>query len=73
MKTTSDLNNSYEIEKRVKSVLKKHHISMYQVAKKSGIRYELLRRSMALKRTLSANELVLILKVTDIAYEEIIS
>ena len=71
LKTTSDLNNSYEVEKKVKSVLERHHISMYRLSKITGIRYELIRRSLSFKRSLSANELVTILNCTNIPYEEV--
>ena len=64
-------NSSFEVEFKIKEALKKHNISIYRVAKLTGIRYELLRRSLALQRTLSANELILILKCTDINYEDL--
>lgn len=59
------------IEKALKQQLDKKCISMYKLAKETGIKYELLRRVFKGARKLTADELVEILLVTDIDIKDI--
>lgn len=54
------------------AALKRRGITVYRLSKITGIKYELLRRSLAEERKLTAVELVEILKATGIGLEEII-
>lgn len=59
------------IERALKQQLDKKGISMYKLAKETGIKYELLRRVFKGARKLTADELVEILLVTDIDIKDI--
>ena len=59
------------VEEKLKLELEKSGTSIYRLSKLCGIKYELLRRSLNGKRRMSADELVLILKHTDISLEEL--
>ena len=52
--------------------LEKNGITMSYVARSSGIKYELLRRSLKGNRVLSADELIKILRSTNIKIEDIV-
>ena len=59
------------IEQKIKCALEEKNISIYKLAKDTGIRYELLRRVFAGERKLSADEMVLILNCENISFEDI--
>ena len=59
------------IERALKQQLDKKGISMYKLAKETGIKYELLRRVFKGARKLAADELVEILLVTGIDIKDI--
>ena len=56
---------------RLRSELNKRGISLYKAAELTGIRYELLRRSFNERRELRARELIAIIEVAEIRYEDI--
>lgn len=57
---------------RLRAALKRRGITVYRLSKITGIKYELLRRSLAEERKLTAAELVEVLKAAGIGLEEII-
>ena len=57
---------------KLKAALKRRGITVYRLSKITGIKYELLRRSLTEERKLTAAELVEILKAAGIGLEEII-
>ena len=59
------------IERALKQQLDKKGISMYKLAKETGIKYELLRRVFKGARKLAADEFVEILLVTGIDIKDI--
>ena len=48
-----------------------HGISIRFISNKTGINYEMLRRSLHSQRSMTANELVKILNVLDVKFEDI--
>lgn len=60
------------LEAKLKAILKERNISIYQLSKLSGIKYELLRRSLNSQRKLSATEFITILLSAGIKYEEVV-
>ena len=58
------------IAERVKGELRAKGISIYAAAKRCGIKYELLRRTLSGKRKLSAEEFMLLLEKCDIDFEK---
>lgn len=60
------------LEAKLKAILKERNISIYQLSKLSGIKYELLRRSLNSQRKLSAIEFITILLSAGIKYEEVV-
>lgn len=61
-----------DIQAILYSYMCNHGISIAFVAAKAGIAYELLRRSLKGRRTMSANEFVSVLSALDITVEELI-
>lgn len=59
------------IEQRIKEAMAEKGISIYEVSKSTGIRYELLRRTLNESRKLRADELLIILSKTDIELSDI--
>lgn len=59
------------IAEKLLNVMRNKGITIYAVSRLTGIRYELLRRAFRGKRRLTADELALILKQTDIKFEEL--
>lgn len=57
---------------KLRAALKRRGITVYRLSKITGIKYELLRRSLTEERKLTAAELVEILKAAGIGLEEII-
>lgn len=55
----------------LKEALQKKGITLYRLAKLTGIRYELVRRVFCGERKLSADELALMLEKTGICFDEI--
>ena len=51
--------------------MKEKGISIYRLAQMTGIKYELVRRIFRANRKMSAEELILILDKTGIAFDEI--
>ena len=60
-----------ELISKIKRILNERNISIYRLSKLTEIKYELLRRTFAGERKLLADELILILNVTGISFEEI--
>lgn len=58
--------------KKLSNILKKKGITVYALSKATGIKYELLRRTLNGNRKLLADELVLILTQADISFDEIV-
>ncbi len=56
----------------LKQEFEKKQLTIYKVSKLTGIKYELLRRSLNEKRRLAADELILILTKCGIAYDDIV-
>lgn len=59
------------ISKKISEILNAKGFSIYKLSKLTGIKYELLRRTMIGKRKLSADELILILEKADISFDDI--
>lgn len=59
------------VEIALKRHLDKKGITIYRLAKETGIKYELLRRVFVGKRKLTADELLCILSVVDITVSDI--
>ena len=59
------------IAERLLNVMQNKGITIYAISRLTGIRYELLRRAFRGKRRLTTDELALILKQTDIKFEEL--
>ena len=57
---------------KLRAALKRREITVYRLSKITGIKYELLRRSLTEERKLTAEELVEVLKAAGIGLEEII-
>ena len=57
---------------KLRAALKRREITVYRLSKITGIKYELLRRSLTEERKLTAEELVEVLKTAGIGLEEII-
>lgn len=57
---------------KLRAALKRRGITVYRLSKITGIKYELLRRSLTEERKLTAAELVEVLKAVGIGLEEII-
>ena len=57
--------------KNLKRELDKKGISLYRLAKLTGIRYELLRRTFNEKRKLRTDEFIKILSTCNLKYEEV--
>ncbi len=55
----------------IKDEMRKRGISIYRLAKLTGIRYELLRRVFCGERKLTADEFVLVLEKTDIKFDDV--
>lgn len=60
-----------DIQKSIYKYITSHGISIKFIADKTGIRYELLRRSFHHRRSMTANELVNILEVLGVKLEDI--
>ena len=59
------------VANRIRGQMRKRGISIYRLAKLTGIRYELLRRVFCGERKLTADELVLILEKIDIKFDDV--
>lgn len=59
------------VEVKLYARMKASGITIYRLAKLTGMRYELLRRVFCGERKLTANELVTILNMTGISFDEI--
>lgn len=60
-----------DIQKSIYSYMITHGISIKFIADKTGINYELLRRSLHSQRSMTANELVWILEALGVKLENI--
>ena len=59
------------VEAKLYARMKASGITIYRLAKLTGMRYELLRRVFCGERKLTANELVNILDKTGISFDEV--
>ena len=59
------------VEGKIHIQMERRGITIYRLSKETGIKYELLRRIFCGERKMSADELLLILDKTGIAFEEI--
>ena len=59
------------VANRIRDEMRKRGISIYRLAKLTGIRYELLRRVFCGERKLTADEFVLVLEKTDIKFDDV--
>lgn len=61
-----------DIQKSIYKYMTSHGISIKYIADKTGIRYELLRRSLHNRRNMTASELVNILEVLGVKLEQLV-
>ena len=59
------------VANRIRYEMSKRGISIYRLAKLTGIRYELLRRVFCGERKLTADELVLVLEKAEIKFDDV--
>ena len=60
-----------EVERKLREYIQEHGIKMTHLAKRIGLRYEQLQRSMAGYRKLSADEFVAVLKELKLEVKDI--